>query len=124
MSAPITVVGNLAYDPELSFTPNGTAVCRVTVITSDRLLDKNTNEWKDVDVTGWKVTLWGKLAEHTAASLHKGDPVIGVGKAAEASWVDKSTQEKRSQIQVTCREAFGLNLVRGTCEYTKEALRV
>ena len=45
----ITIVGNLTDDPELRFTPNGSAVANFTVASTPRILDKATNEWKDGD---------------------------------------------------------------------------
>ena len=42
----VTIVGNLTNDPELRFTPSGSAVANFTVASSSRVLDKATNEWK------------------------------------------------------------------------------
>lgn len=43
----ITVVGNLAADPELKFTPCGAGVANFTVISTHRMLDRESGEWRD-----------------------------------------------------------------------------
>jgi single-strand DNA-binding protein len=71
MSANITVIGNLASDPELRFTKDGKAVCSFTVITSTS--KKNlAGEWESTDATPWRVTAWDKIGEHASESLTKG----------------------------------------------------
>lgn len=88
MSQNITIVGNLAADPELKFTANGKAVANFTVMTSRRVKDDQGN-WSDEDVTGWPVSVWDQTAEHVCESLRKGDRVIVVGAAAIRTWETK-----------------------------------
>jgi single-strand DNA-binding protein len=54
----ITVVGNLTGDPELRFTPSGAAVANFTVASTTRILDKQTNEWKDGDTVFLRCNVW------------------------------------------------------------------
>lgn len=76
----ITVVGNLTADPELRFTPSGQAVANFTVASTTRLLDKNTNEWKDGDTVFLRCSVWRQYAENVAESLFKGMRVIVTGR--------------------------------------------
>lgn len=76
----ITVVGNLTADPELRFTPSGQAVANFTVASTTRLLDKNTNEWKDGDTVFLRCSVWRQYAENVAESLFKGTRVIVTGR--------------------------------------------
>ena len=102
MSATLTVIGNLAADPELKFTAAGKPMARFTVMTSkSRKLDDGT--WESVDVTGWPVTCWDRLAEHVTESLRKGDAVIVVGAASTRSWENKDGT-KGSRMEVNAYE--------------------
>jgi single-strand DNA-binding protein len=76
----ITVVGNLTADPELRFTPSGQAVANFTVASTSRLLDRQTNEWKDGDTVFIRCSVWRQYAENVAESLTKGTRVIVTGR--------------------------------------------
>ncbi len=76
----ITVVGNLTADPELRFTPSGQAVANFTVASTARLLDRQTNEWKDGDTVFLRCSVWRQYAENVAESLSKGMRVIVTGR--------------------------------------------
>lgn len=76
----ITVVGNLTADPELRFTPSGQAVANFTVASTARLLDKQSNEWKDGDTVFLRCSVWRQYAENVAESLSKGMRVIVTGR--------------------------------------------
>ena len=75
----ITMVGNLTADPELRFLPNGTAMVKITLASTPRILDRASGEWKDGDPLFLNCTAWRDLAEHIAESLTKGTRVIGCG---------------------------------------------
>jgi len=76
----ITVVGNLTGDPELRFTPSGAAVANFTVASTTRVLDKQTNEWKDGDTVFLRCNVWRQYAENVAESLTRGMRVIVTGR--------------------------------------------
>lgn len=99
MSTSITVVGNLAADPELRFTPGGKAVATFTVMAS-KSRKNEAGEWESLDTTGWTVKAWDKMAEHVAESLTKGDPVVVVGTAVWRGW-EKDDGAKGGRIEVT-----------------------
>jgi len=103
----LTVTGNLAGDPEIRYTQHGKAVVSLTVMTSRRT--KEGDQWVDVDTTAWKVSAWERLAENVVETLHKGDPVVVVGTAAENSW-EKDGQTYR-RIEITAKHV-GLDLTR------------
>ena len=77
---PITVIGNLTADPELRFTPSGQAVANFTVASTNRMLDKATNEWKDGDTVFIRCSVWRQYAENVAESLTKGTRVVVTGR--------------------------------------------
>lgn len=100
MSTNLTVIGNLAADPELRFTQQGKAVASFTVITSkSRKTDNGT--WESSDVTSWHVVAWDALGENAAQSLTKGTPVVVVGNAVWKAWESKDTTEKRGRLEIT-----------------------
>lgn len=82
----ITIVGNLADDPELRFTPNGQAVARMRVAVGDRYFDRNTGEWVDRDPSWFSVNCWRNLAENAAESLKRGDRVVITGRMQQRSY--------------------------------------
>jgi single-strand DNA-binding protein len=75
----ITLVGNLAADPELRFTPNGHQVATLRLAVTPRHRDGN-GSWADGETSWYRVTCWRHLAEHAAETLTKGDRTIVVGR--------------------------------------------
>ncbi len=66
-------IGRLAADPEVRYTPQGTAVANARVAINDGYPDKDGN-W--IDRTIWvTLTFWGKLAEAIGEKAHKGDSI-------------------------------------------------
>jgi single-strand DNA-binding protein len=108
MSTPVTLSGNLAAEPEITFAKTGTAICKFRVATSRRV--KKGDEWTDTETTFWRVKAFGKLAEHIGDSLNKGDAVIVQGRAFEESW-ETQAGEKRNSTEVIA-DNVGLSLLR------------
>jgi single-strand DNA-binding protein len=108
MSTPVTLTGRLTADPEITFGKTGTAIARFSVVTSRRVLDKTSNEWKDEDTSFWNCTAFGALAENIGDSLEKGTAVIVTGRAAQESWEDRTTGAKRTAVKVTADEVAPL----------------
>ena len=102
-----TIVGNAGSDPELRFGPSGTAVCSLSVAVSHRKKDQG-GQWVD-DGTDWfRVSAFGELAEHVAASIQKGQRVIATGRIRTRSYVDRSGQE-RTSLELSA-DAIGADL--------------
>jgi single-strand DNA-binding protein len=97
MDSTITLVGNLTRDPVLRVTAAGLAVAELGVAVSRR--------WRDHDgdpkehTSFFTVTAWRALAEHCAASLHRGDLVIVSGRAEQRSW-QTETGDRRTTIEI------------------------
>ena len=88
----IIVVGNLGRDPEMRFTPQGTAVCSFTLATNERRKDK---AGEQQDVTTWfRVTVWGKQAETVSKYLTKGRNVYVEGRLHVGEWADKDGKQR------------------------------
>jgi single-strand DNA-binding protein len=76
---PITLVGNLCADPELSLTPTGTPVANLRLAVTGRVRDGEQG-WKDGPTSFYRVVCWRQLAEHAADSLAKGTRLVVTGR--------------------------------------------
>lgn len=93
----VTIAGNVVRDPELKFTPSGTALCNFGVAVNGGTKENPTTSFFDI-------TCWQQLAENVAESIPKGARVVVYGRLDQQSWEDKETNEKRSKIQITADE--------------------
>jgi single-strand DNA-binding protein len=90
----IIIVGNLGRDPELSYTPQGTAVCKFSVATNERRRDK---AGEQQDITTWfRVTVWGKQAENVSRYLSKGRKVYLEGRLHMEEWTDREGKPRQT----------------------------
>ncbi|NQV28737.1 MAG: single-stranded DNA-binding protein [Rhodopirellula sp.] len=95
----VILMGNLTRDPEVRFTPSGTAVSEVGLAVNRSWFDKQTNQRKE-EVTFVDVTLWGRQAEVAGEYLSKGRGVLIEGRLQLDQWDDKETGQKRSKLRV------------------------
>jgi single-strand DNA-binding protein len=99
----ITVIGNLTNDPELRFTPSGSAVANFTVASTPRTFDRQSNEWKDGETLFLRAAVWREAAENVAETLTKGMRVIVQGRLKSRSY-DTKEGEKRTVIEMEVDE--------------------
>ena len=115
----ITVVGNLTADPELRFTPSGAAVANFTVASTPRMLDRQSNEWKDGDALFLSCAVWRQAAENVAESLTKGMRVIVQGRLRQRSY---ETREGEKRTVFECEvEEIGPALKYATAKVTRSS---
>jgi single-strand DNA-binding protein len=81
----ILIEGNLVRDPELSYTPKGTALCKITVA-CNRSYKQDEEIQKEVSF--FDVTVWQRQAEACAEYLKKGRGVRVVGRLKQDRWTD------------------------------------
>jgi single-strand DNA-binding protein len=113
----ITVIGNLTSDPELRFTPSGAAVADFTIASTPRVLDRQTQEWKDGEGLFLRCSCWRQMAEHVAGSLTRGSRVMAQGRLKQRSFETKEG-EKRTVIELEVDE-IGPSLRYATATVTK-----
>jgi single-strand DNA-binding protein len=94
----VLLIGNLTRDPELRYTPKGTAVTDFGLAVS-RIYSGEDGEKKE-ETTFVDVTLWARLAEIAGQYLKKGRPVFIEGRLQLDTWDDKQTGQKRSRLRV------------------------
>ncbi|MGM0614744.1 MAG: single-stranded DNA-binding protein [Pseudomonadota bacterium] len=91
----VILVGNLGQDPEVRYTPNGTAVANISVATSDTWTDKQSGQRQER--TEWhRVVLFKKTAEIAQQYLQKGAKVYIEGRLQTRKWQDQSGQDRYS----------------------------
>ena len=113
----LTVVGNLTADPELRFTPSGAAVANFTVASTPRMMDRQTNEWKDGDPLFMRCSIWREAAENVAESLTRGSRVIVTGRLKQRSYETREG-EKRTVVELEVDE-IGPSLRYATAKVNK-----
>lgn len=99
----ITVIGNLTADPELRFTPSGSAVANFTIASTPRTFDRQSNEWKDGEALFLRASVWREAAENVAETLTKGMRVIAQGRLRSRSY-DTKEGERRTVMELEVDE--------------------
>lgn len=91
-------MGNLTRDPEIKYTPKGTAVAELG-LAINRVYSTDQGERRE-ETTFVDVELWGRQAEIAGEYLKKGRPVFIEGRLKLDTWDDKTTGQKRSKMRV------------------------
>ena len=107
----VFLMGRLTFDPELRWTPSGTAVTELRLATSRSWTGRDgerTEETLFIDVT-----VWDRQAENCCQYLKKGSAIHVEGSLKMDTWDDKTTGEKRSKIQVQADRVQFLDRRRG-----------
>ncbi|TKV29039.1 single-stranded DNA-binding protein [Arthrobacter sp. NamB2] len=99
----ITVIGNLTNDPELRFTPSGSAVANFTIASTPRTFDRQSNDWKDGETLFLRASVWREAAENVAETLTKGTRVVAQGRLKSRSY-DTKEGEKRTVMELEVDE--------------------
>src|SRR5437867_9917957 len=94
----VLLLGNVTRDPEVRYTPKGSAVCDLGIAVN-RAYTTDSGEKRE-EVTFVDVTLWGRTAEVASEYLKKGRPVFIEGRLQMDTWDDKQTGQKRTRLRV------------------------
>src|SRR6266702_4986631 len=94
----VILLGNLTRDPEVRYTPKGSAVCDLGVAVN-RVYTTDSGEKRE-EATFVDVTFWGRTAEVAGEYLKKGRPVFIEGRLQLDTWDDKQSGQKRSKLKV------------------------
>jgi single-strand DNA-binding protein len=94
----VLLMGNLTRDPELRYTPQGTAVATLRLAVNRKF--KGRDEQMKEEVCFVNCIVWSKMAETCGQYLHKGSPVFVEGRLQSRSWEDKESGKTRSVIEV------------------------
>lgn len=112
----VMLMGNLTRDPEVKYTPKGTAVAELGLAINRTWKDDSGT--KQEETTFVDVTLWGRVAEIAGEYCKKGAPIYVEGRLQLDQWDDKQTGQKRSKLKVT---GENIQLIGGKREGTSAA---
>lgn len=95
----VILVGNLGRDPEVRYSPDGAAICNLSIATTSQWKDKSSGERREE--TEWhRVVLYNRLAEVAGEYLKKGRQVYIEGRLKTRKWQDKDTGADRYSTDV------------------------
>lgn len=98
----VIIAGNLTRDPELRYTPKGTAVTTIGLAVN-RNWKTETGESRE-EVTFVDVEVFGRQAEVIAQYMRKGRPLLVEGRLKLDQWEDKTTHQKQSKLKVVLEQ--------------------
>jgi single-strand DNA-binding protein len=85
-STSITVIGNIATEPDVRTLESGATMTRIRVASTDRKFNRAAGAWEDEHTSFYNVTCFRMLGERVGNQLKKGDPVIVIGKIQVKRW--------------------------------------
>ncbi|MFY3646993.1 single-stranded DNA-binding protein [Achromobacter xylosoxidans] len=95
----VILVGNLGRDPDVRYSPDGAAVCNVSLATTSSWKDKTSGQKREE--TEWhRVVMYGRLAEIAGEYLAKGRAVYIEGRLKTRKWQDKDTGADRYSTEI------------------------
>jgi single-strand DNA-binding protein len=107
----VILVGNLTRDPELRYTPKGTAIAKVGLAVN-RVWTNEAGEKKE-EVTFVDVDVFGRTAENVGQYMRKGRPILIEGRLKLDQWDDKQTGQKKSKLSVVAETVQFLGSAQG-----------
>ena len=107
----VILAGNLTRDPELRYTPKGTAIAKIG-LAINRNWTTETGEKRE-EVTYVDVDAFGKTAELIGQYFKKGRPILMEGRLKYDTWDDKQTNQKRSKLGVVMESFQFIDSQRG-----------
>ena len=117
----VILAGNLTRDPELRYTPSGTAIAKFGLAVN-RTWKTETGETKE-EATFVDIDAFGRQAEVIAQYMKKGRPVLVEGRLKLDQWEDKNTHQKQSKLKVVLESFSFLDSGRGESTAPADASR-
>ena len=119
MSNSLTIVGRLAFDPEVRFSPSGDAVVSGRIADTPRRKNTQTGEWEDGETLWLGFNLWGRKAETLADAAKKGDLVMLTGTLTQRTF-DGKHGEQRTVIEVKATEVAIVPRIQSGAGWSKD----
>ena len=110
----VILMGNLTRDPELRYTPKGTAIAKLGIAVN-RVWTNEAGEKKE-EVTFVDVDVFGRTAENVGQYMRKGRPILIEGRLKLDQWDDKQTGQKKSKMGVVAETVQFLGSAPGAGE--------
>lgn len=96
----VILLGNVTRDPEVKYTPKGTAIAQVGMAINRTWTDESGQ--KKEETTFVDVEFFGRVAEIAGQYVKKGNPLFIEGRLKLDTWDDKQSGQKRSKMKVVC----------------------
>ncbi len=97
----VALLGRVTMDPDLRYTPKGTAVLGFHIAVDRSYKDRATDEWIK-ETSFFNVNVWAQQAERTGETMKKGSAVLVEGELRSRSWETQSG-EKRYVVEIHAR---------------------
>jgi single-strand DNA-binding protein len=91
----VMLIGNVGREPEMTYTPSGSAVTKFSLATNRRWKDKTTGEQKE-ETTWFNIVAWDRLAETCSQYIHKGSKIYAEGRLTIREYTDKDNVQRRA----------------------------
>lgn len=115
----VILKGNVTRNPEVKYTPKGTAVCDVGIAVNKVWYDDQ--QQKREEVTFVDVRFWGRHAETVGKHFNKGRPILIEGELRQEEWEDKETGKPRRKTLVVASGFEFCGEVRGGGDERRES---
>jgi single-strand DNA-binding protein len=110
----VILAGNLTRDPELRYTPKGTAVAKIGLAVNRTWTGEDGQKREEVSFID--VEAWGRQGEVIAQYMKKGRPLLIEGRLKLDTWEDKNTKQKMSKLKVVLESFSFIDSNRGDAE--------
>jgi single-strand DNA-binding protein len=94
----VFLMGNLTRDPDVRYTPSGTAVCAIGLAVNRRFTTQGGEDREEVCFVD--IEVFGRQAETCGEYLRKGAPILLEGRLRLDQWDDRQTGQRRSRLKV------------------------
>jgi single-strand DNA-binding protein len=88
----VILIGNVGKDPEIRYTPSGSAICNISVATTRSWKDKTSGD-KQEETEWHRCVFYDRLAEIAGEYLKKGKPIYVEGRLKTRKWQNKEGQD-------------------------------
>lgn len=117
----VELIGNLTKDPELRYTPQGTAVATFTIATNRTYMSDGE---KKEEADFHRCVAWAKLAELCSQLMKKGNRVFVSGRLQNRSWEDQTTHQNRQMTEIVVEDMLLLTSRNGSSDFVAEDVSV
>lgn len=114
MQETITLVGNIATEPERRTILDGMTVTSFRLATADRRYDKQSGRWTDGETSYYTVSAFRQLGEHAFASLRRGERIVVTGRLRIREWKNSTAKGVSAEVAA---EALGHDLRWGVTQF-------
>jgi single-strand DNA-binding protein len=116
----VTLIGNLTRDPELKYTPQGTAVCTFGLATNREWTDSSGQKQEGAEFH--RIVAWGKLGEICSQLLQKGRKVFVEGRLQTRAWKTQDGGD-RQVTEIVIEEMMALDAPKGASQGSYEPVQ-